>query len=196
MWTDPLFEPPWLITGVLSAAAFGLVVHGWRRADKRQLKAAGAVVAVIAAWWIVASLVETSRERLTRLTNSLIHATSPYDAAAFRTSLSPTVTLTSPDPQRSVWLSGPEVFATIDRSMQVWQPESHRVHVDQLQMKESRLAAVDLSITTLLRSEFGVRPIRSKWRFIWERDSAGLWKVAEIQWRELNGQPPRRGLWD
>lgn len=187
-----LFESPWVTTAVLLIAGFALFWHGARIDDKRFRRAALGAVILAAIVCLTAFLVTTPRQALRDQAGDLVHATAPFDGTRFGNLIDPDAGVIGPD--GSIWLQGGSAISlALQRAIERYGVIKHFVRVRGVDVDGPR-GRSHVVVRTFLAGEYSGRPVRTEWLMTWTRTTDGQWRMATIQWLDLNGQEPPKGI--
>src|SRR5262245_10472817 len=97
-----LFEEPAALIATCVLVGLVLLIHGNRRMNRRVLLAGAGSIALAGVFFLLATLVVTTREHLKARTREMIALTTPVDVPKLGEILGPRVTLTGPN--GDIWL--------------------------------------------------------------------------------------------
>lgn len=186
-----LFERPVTAAGaLLGAGVVCFLVLRARGKSKGAVIGGGALIALAAAVALIGSVVETSRERVARLSAQVIARFQAADQAGLGVLLADDLVLD---------LGGGGVSAAGDSSDKALVLEAARAMQGQAVIDTSRVREpVAADGPRAARSQVFVRtggggfgPSLSWWMFSWRREPDGEWRVSLIELLLLNGERPR-----
>ncbi|MCC6906770.1 MAG: hypothetical protein IT430_02405 [Phycisphaerales bacterium] len=181
-------ESPWFLAALLViAAVVAWVAFRYRAPKPAQWTALGLLAAAVGLI-ALARLIETTGERLSRETRSLVEAAVNGDAAAFGERLDPTLVLRiGPDRSSLDHLDLVERVRTIKSLV-----KSNNIR-DVLGTSTGPDTGESVLAQTTVTAMGEAIP--NQWRFRWRRDSSGRWKITEMIWeRWMLNQVPTAGL--
>ena len=174
-------------------AAIVLLWHGVRRDDRRARRIAPIMLLFAAALWLMSWLVTTPTETVTDQTRQLVHlAVSPYDATKVAALIDAEAGVLAAD-GGLVEVSREPIVEALGRAVETYHVDRHWVTVREAKVDGPR-ATTEFVVRTWLGGEYGGRPVRTEWRLVWKRTPADQWRIHSVQWLELNGQDPPRGI--
>ena len=191
-WQSLLLEDPLpLILGLLTVGVVLRLVASRSSRPKLNYGALAAIAAAVGAF-LLAHYVQTARETLIARSEALVQATAPLNTAAVNALLTPDVAVTGPQGARIV--PPGRLRDYLDSNLQRFPIESHAI------MKVDAAADGDAGksiVSIRSQSEHAVVPggLASTWALTWRKTAHGQWRVGEIRWLSLQGQPPPRGAW-
>ncbi len=184
---------------VLLIIGVGVLLTAHRRRQIKRAYYGGGFVLAAGLVWLVATLVETSREQMMGRCRQMITATAPYDHNQLEELFDPDVTLHGPlgrqwKSSRFVLLRGLKLV--VDR---------HKVEGSRIVTLTGKLAKpadggefqygqtfVHLR-TELVASTYDRAP-SSQWLFTWRKGKDTPWRIIEVQWLRVDGREPTQGL--
>ncbi|MEX0745487.1 MAG: DUF4440 domain-containing protein, partial [Phycisphaeraceae bacterium] len=139
-------------------------------------------------------LITTDRQRLVEQTHELLEATQhPGDFATVERLLAENVVLTGPGGQ--VWLRDQAIRDRLADVIDRFRIESQTVRDIAAETIDARHGRSGFDLRTYTGAGLGL-PVHSVWTLHWQRDDEDApWRIARVQWDELNGQPPGHGDW-
>ena len=188
-----LLEQPWPLVGGLVAAAVLMAAVAQRRRDRRWLGAAIGALVLAPGAYVLATMVNTDRERLVARSRALVGATvSPVDFEHVATFLDADVTLTGP--HGAHWLDADAIDRTLRRAEQRWGIEAQSIADLKAATTGRRQGRTALSLRTTLGGRLDYGPIRSGWVLQWRQDADGTWRVQRIACMQINNREPRQEM--
>lgn len=205
-WEQLLLENPWPLCLTLAAVAGLLWWHGRRISERRVLRTAVAAGVAAVLCWVPAALITTPREELVERTRRLVHATSPLDEATLRELIAPDARLYGAGRSGESWVESDHpgtLVRELSAAVQRWQIDGHWVlsvesEVSGSEASGARRGRTLMRVRTMVSGEWGNRPVSTRWLLTWTKDDHSprpQWQVREVQWLELQGQPPMSGIW-
>lgn len=192
-WSHLLFEKPmalvvtWVLVGVI------LLWHGNRRLNRRIMLAGGGLFLLAGLMVMMAWLVVTPREQLIARTESLIVSTSPLQLGVFRSHFAEDATLSGPG--GAVWLSLDQVYPRLEGAMRRYNIGDNAPTGIEAQAISTFLGVSEFEVRSLLGSEYGDRPVRTRWLAQWRwNDQAKQWQIADMQWASMENATPSLGM--
>jgi len=143
--------------------------------------------------YLLATVVQTDRERLMAATGSLVEATAPLDVATLRSHLGPHATLSGPD--GDPWLPAGRLLDELESALQRYEVKEHRIASLGAEAGDRVGRSVLDLRTTMEDSVYAGLPVRTVWMLTWTREADGGWRVSDLRWMEINGQRPNAGSW-
>lgn len=192
LYYDWLFHWPVPLLVVLLGVAAVCRVLASRRRDERLNYAALAALALAGALFLAAHFVETPYEKVEARTRELVAATAPLNMQSVDAVLSTGCILTGPGGEH--WLRFDEVRAELQRALERYAVESHGVRGVGVEVTSDTEALSLLQLATTMRESLYGAPMRTQWLLHWQNVD-GQWRVTQIQWLEINGQPPHDRIW-
>lgn len=181
-----------MLIAVMVIMAAALFWHGTQRDDKKARRAAFVAAALAVLIWLISFLVTTPRETLMQQSSEVVHATSPFSQAKLDELLDMNAGVIGAD--GALWLQGRDVISmTLERAIEQYRVENNFVSVRGVEVNGQR-GRSHLVVRSMLGGEYGGRPVRTEWLLVWAGNDKGEWRVQSIQWLELNGQEPPRGI--
>ncbi len=188
-----VLEEPWMLMLTLAGVGVVLWVIGGQRASRRLRWASLGLIASSGGVYVLATVVQTDRERLITATQSLVEATAPLDASTIRSRLGPHATLSGPD--GDPWLPAGELLDELESALRRYEVEEHRIaSVGAEAGDRVGRSVLDLR-TTMEDSVYAGLPVRTVWVLTWTREPDGRWRVSDLRWMQVNGQRPNAGRW-
>lgn len=192
-WERLLFESPWMLPLLLVVVAVvAQRVFSSRKQPKVSWLACAALFALALASWIVASIVETPREALRRLTAELVEATAKADTRVLRPMLAADVQARDPRSvlrgQFSVAADRDVLLENVDRYLNgTWKLKTWGVREVQATLDGPRVGRSQVRVTTT--PENFPLPAGSWWRIDWRRGpgEADPWQAFAIEPLSLDG---------
>lgn len=170
-------ESPRFVVAILILTA-GFVWFGLRyRSPRQALIATASLLAAAAGLVILASLVETTGERLTAETRSLVEAAVSGDAALFGARLDDALVLRV-GREKTSWSKSDLVDRV--KALGEFVKSNNIREVRAVGTGDSTGEAVLAQTTT---THLG-QPTPNEWRFRWRRDSSGTWRITELIWEQ------------
>ncbi len=182
-----------MLTVTLVAAAVVLFWHGVRRDDRRARRVAPIMLLLAMGLWLMSWEVTTPAETVTDQTRQLVNlASSPYDASKVAALFDAEAGVLAAD-GGLVEVTREPIVDALGRAVKTYHVERHWVTVHEVEVDGPR-AATRFVVRTWLGGEYGGRPVRTEWQLIWKRTLDDQWRIHSVQWLELNGQDPPRGI--
>lgn len=177
-------EQPWLVSGVLVAAGLIVVVWFARRDELRKGVARGGPLVLLAGLLVVlASAIQTQRERMRESARALIAAVAQADIPAIRAGLT--------EDSRLEYFGGislPAIIDQVESNMtpgRRWAVREHAIEAVQMEATGPDTGLVQLKVRVI--PEAMQFPHRSWWKLAMHRSPEGVWRTRmltplEIQW--------------
>lgn len=179
-----VLEQPWLVAGVLVAVGVIVVVWFARRDELRKGVARGGPLVLLAGLLVLlASAVQTQRERMRDAAGGLIGAVARADIPAIRAGLT--------EDSRLEYFGGislPAIIDQVENNMtpgRRWAVREHAIEEIQMEVTGPDTGLVQLKVRVI--PEAVQFPHRSWWKLTMQRSPEGVWRTKvltplEIQW--------------
>ncbi|MCC6679710.1 MAG: DUF4440 domain-containing protein [Phycisphaeraceae bacterium] len=188
-----LFEQPWPLIVVLSCLAAALLISGLRRRKRSPIVVAGVLLAAAVGVFITATLVTTDREVVERLTQRVLDATVPLDAATLQQLIRPDAAVRLPNGITLTLLQPlPLELAEAVHRFEVTQQTMRSLDVE---VTRPGVAIAHLTVRTNTERS-GAPAMNTSWLLTWRQVDQDHWQIQDVQWLTLNNQePPPEGIW-
>jgi hypothetical protein len=194
------FENPWPIASVAGVIGLVLLIAAVRQRSRLMgfvgLDVIGLAVVVV----VLASMVDSTREKLIERTKALAHAAAPQlDTEALDELFAPSVAFYV-GPADRIHENVREVLELADRAHRRYTFKSMTVQSVDARRTAEQTAESFLSVSTTLAGQddsvmamFGEGAFQTGWLFHWKQHD-GRWKVHRITWMQFRGQEPAASL--
>ena len=183
-------ESPRFVVAVLVLAAIVIWLACRYRAPRQTMIAVGGLLATALGLVVLAALVETTGERLTRETQTLVEAAVAGETAEVEARLHDDLTIQIGRNRSRLGKS--DLLGRVPALREFIRSNSIRQVAGAGTQRDRGESVLAQTTTTHMGS-----PTPNEWRFRWSRDSQGRWQVVEMIWEQWGFNPvPDAGMLD
>lgn len=185
-------ESPGPVVIALLAWAAVLIITAFRRISVRHLVGGAGVAVVAAGVLLLATLVDTPREKLNDRASAIVRA-SMESPERLREFARPAARFGGGD--GSVWMLLDTAILRFRNAQVSLGTMQHRVLEVQSQVDRQSFARTVLRLTTTVEQNQERSRYETLWLIIWVKDSRGEYHVEEVRWLQINDRAPSPMGW-
>jgi hypothetical protein len=181
-WQVWLLEDPTVpITVVLLAA---IVCYATlRKSSPKRARVAVTVLLFIALFnYLLTQYWKTTHEQVASRTQAFVDHASSRDALKMASLMLADATVTAQG--RECLGDTPTLLDRYEKAANQFKLREHAMSIEAVEVKGDQ-ARVLFRLTTAMAPTFGRDSVTTTWLFTWQRDAAGQWKLATLDWRKL-----------